>query len=286
MFRYFKSLFTLVFIITIFVDSNAKDLLKNRILKYNNINIDAVSPKTIDSAKILLPIHFFNKTYESKYFNHLIHKKKSSSNYIIFSFLLLTLILSSLVRFSFVNNFSLQYKNFFSLKSKILEDFEFFKILAFHIFYFISIAYLIFIFLSKNKIVDYNVTFYIYIFGYVAIFLSLRRVINFIIFYIFDLKSLKKSILYISNDMIVLSVMFLIPLFIFESISGQALKSSLLFVSIVLFFLLIGFRYFKILYNNFNLILSNFFTILIYFLAIEVLPLILLAQYFKLNNYL
>jgi hypothetical protein len=286
MFRYFKYLLTLVFLISTFVDSNAKDLLKARILKYNNIQMDAVSPKNIDSAKIILPIQFFNQTYESNYFNHLIQKKKNSGNYIIFSLLLLTLILSSLVRFSFVNNFSLQYKNFFSLKNKILEDFEFLKILAFHIFYFISITYLIFIFLSKNKIVEYNVTCYIYIFGYVAFFLSLRRLINFIIFYIFDLKSLKKIILYISNDMIVLSVMFLIPLFIFESISGQALKSSLLYISIVLFFLLIAFRYFKILYNNFNLILSNFFTILIYFLAIEVLPLILLAQYFKLNNYL
>lgn len=286
MFRYFKYLLTLVFLISTFVDSNAKDILKARILKYNNIQMDAVSPKNIDSAKIILPIQFFNQTYESNYFNHLIQKKKNSGNYIIFSLLLLTLILSSLVRFSFVNNFSLQYKNFFSLKNKILEDFEFLKILAFHIFYFISITYLIFIFLSKNKIVEYNVTCYIYIFGYVAFFLSLRRLINFIIFYIFDLKSLKKIILYISNDMIVLSVMFLIPLFIFESISGQALKSTLLYISIVLFFLLIAFRYFKILYNNFNLILSNFFTILIYFLAIEVLPLILLAQYFKLNNYL
>jgi hypothetical protein len=286
MFRYFKYLLTLVFLVSTFVDSNAKDLLKARILKYNNIQMDAVSPKNIDSAKIILPIQFFNQTYESNYFNHLIQKKKNSGNYIIFSLLLLTLILSSLVRFSFVNNFSLQYKNFFSLKNKILEDFEFLKILAFHIFYFISITYLIFIFLSKNKIVEYNVTCYIYIFGYVAFFLSLRRLINFIIFYIFDLKSLKKIILYISNDMIVLSVMFLIPLFIFESISGQALKSSLLYISIVLFFLFIAFRYFKILYNNFNLILSNFFTILIYFLAIEVLPLILLAQYFKLNNYL
>jgi hypothetical protein len=286
MFRYFKYLLTFVILTSTFVESNAKDLLKVRILKYNNIQIDAVIPKSIDSAKIILPIHFFNKSYESKYFNHLIQKKKNSGNYIIFSLLLLTLILSSLVRFSFVNNFSLQYKNFFSLKNKILEDFEFFKILAFHIFYFISIAYLIFIFLTKSKIVDYNVSFFIYIFVYVAFFLSLRRLINFIIFYIFDLKSLKKNILYISNDMIVLSVMFLMPLFIFESISGQALKSSLLYLSIVLFFLLIGFRYFKILYNNFNLILSNFFTILIYFLAIEVLPLILLAQYFKLNNYL
>jgi hypothetical protein len=286
MFRYFKYLLTFVILTSTFVESNAKDLLKVRILKYNNIQIDAVIPKSIDSAKIILPIHFFNKSYESKYFNHLIQKKKNSGNYIIFSLLLLTLILSSLVRFSFVNNFSLQYKNFFSLKNKILEDFEFFKILAFHIFYFISIAYLIFIFLTKSKIVDYNVSFFIYIFVYVAFFLTLRRLINFIIFYIFDLKSLKKNILYISNDMIVLSVMFLMPLFIFESISGQALKSSLLYVSIVLFFLLIGFRYFKILYNNFNLILSNFFTILIYFLAIEVLPLILLAQYFKLNNYL
>jgi hypothetical protein len=237
MFRYFKYLLTLVFLISTFVDSNAKDLLKARILKYNNIQMDAVSPKNIDSAKIILPIQFFNQTYESNYFNHLIQKKKNSGNYIIFSLLLLTLILSSLVRFSFVNNFSLQYKNFFSLKNKILEDFEFLKILAFHIFYFISITYLIFIFLSKNKIVEYNVTCYIYIFGYVAFFLSLRRLINFIIFYIFDLKSLKKIILYISNDMIVLSVMFLIPLFIFESISGQALKSSLLYISIVLFFL-------------------------------------------------
>lgn len=285
MFRYFK--YFLPFFITFtFLNSNARDLLKDRILNYNNIKIEATNTRSFDSSKIILPIYFFNKSYESKYYNHLINKKKNSNNYIIFSFLLLTLISSSLVRFSFVNNFSLQYKNFFSLKSKFIEDFDFFKLLAFHFFYFISVSYLVFIILSKNKIFEYNVIFYLYVLIYVVIFLMTRRFINVILFYIFDLKTLKKNIMYISNDMIILSVMFLIPLFIFESISGHALKSSLLYISVGLFIFLFLFRYFKILYNNFNLIFSNFFTIVIYFLAIEVLPLILLAKYFKLNNYL
>jgi len=277
MWRYFK--FLLFFQLFSINSAYAKDVLYDRILNYNDITIEKNEYK-VDSSEIILPMLYFHSDYVSHNPSQIILKKNQSSNYFLFSILLATLILTSIVRFSFVNNFKIQLNNFLKYKLKITEDFDFGILIYFFMAYSFSVLYLVYLifyeFTSEKNI--FEETFYL---KYLIIFLFFifKNILLQILFYIFEFRAVKTISNYINLDKMILVSLFLLPLFTLESISNSHFKELLLYISIFLFIFFESFSIIKNIINNFDFIRSNFIKILIYFLTIKVLPLILLAKF-------
>ena len=259
--------------------SYAKDVLYDRILNYNEITIEKNEYK-VDSAEIILPMLYFHSDFVSHNPSQIILKKNQSSNYFLFSILLATLILTSVVRFSFVNNFKIQLNNFLKYKLKITEDFDFGILIYFFMSYSFSVLYLVYLIFyeftsEKNIFEETNYLKYLIIF----IFFIFKNILLQILFYIFEYRAVKTISNYINLDKMILVSLFLLPLFTLESISNTHFKELLLYISIFLFIFFELFSILKNIVNNFDFIRSNFIKILIYFLTIKVLPLILLAKF-------
>jgi hypothetical protein len=277
MWRFFK---VLLFIQLISANTLfAKDILYDRILKYNDITIEKKAFK-VDSAKIIMPIQYFNSDFSSHYETQIIVKKDIKKHYFLFSILITLLILTSIVRYSFVNNFKFQLNNFLKIKLKIAEDFDFGISLYFFLTYTFCILYLIYLIFNefigeKNVFEGTNTLKYIAFF----LFFIFKNVLLQILFYVFELKSVKTITNYINLDSMILISLFLLPLFTLESISNTRFKEVILYSSIALFLFFEFFSILKNLINNFDFIRYNFLKTLIYFVAIKVLPLILLAKF-------
>jgi hypothetical protein len=277
MWRYFKILLLLqLFSVNTLL---AKDILYERILKYNDITIEKNIFK-VDSAKIILPMHHFNSDYSPSNPSQIIIKKNLNKNYFLFSILIALLILTSIVRYSFVNNFKFQLNNFLKLKLKITEDFDFGISSYFFLTYSFCVLYLVYLvfheFTGEKNI--FEETFYM---KYLILFLFFifKNVLLQVLFYVFELKSVKMISNYIDLDKMILVSIFLLPLFTLESISNTQFKEVILYTSILLFFFFELFSILKNLINNFDFIQTNFLKTLIYFVTIKVLPLILLAKF-------
>jgi hypothetical protein len=111
------------------------------------------------------------------------------------------------------------------------------------------------------------------------LFFIFKNVLLQVLFYVFELKSVKMISNYIDLDKMILVSIFLLPLFTLESISNTQFKEVILYTSILLFFFFELFSILKNLINNFDFIQTNFLKTLIYFVTIKVLPLILLAKF-------
>ncbi len=277
MWRFFK---VLLFIQLISVNTLfAKDILYDRILKYNDITIEKKVFK-VDSAKIIMPIQYFNSDYTSQYEKQIIVKKDIKKHYFLFSILITLLILTSIVRYSFVNNFKFQLNNFLKLKLKIVEEFDFGISIFFFFIYSSSIMYLTYLFFKEftgevSIFENRNYLKYILLFS----FFVFKNILLQILFYVFNLKNIKAISLYINMDKMILVSLFLLPLFTLETISNLKFKEILLYTSILIFIFFEFFGFIKNFINNFDFIATNFLKTLIYFVAIKVLPLILLAKF-------
>jgi hypothetical protein len=277
MWRYFKILLLLqLFSVNTLL---AKDILYERILKYNDITIEK-SVFKVDSSKIILPMLHFNSDYAPYNPSQIIVKKNLNKNYFLFSILIALLILTSIVRYSFVNNFKFQLNNYLKLKLKITEDFDFGVSIYFFLSYSFCVLYLVYLifheFTGEKNI--FEETFYM---KYLIFFLFfiVKNLLLQVLFYVFELKSVKMITNYIHLDKMILVSIFLLPLFTLESISNTRFKEVILYTSILLFLFFESFSILKNLINNFDFIRSNFIKTLIYFVTIKVLPLILLAKF-------
>lgn len=257
----------------------AKDILYYRILNYNDITIEKKEFK-VDSSKIIMPISYFNSNYTLHSDSQIIIKKNISKSYFLFSILITLLILTSIVRYSFVNNFKFQLNNFFKLKLKIIEDFDFGISLYFFLTYSFCLLYLIYLvfyeFTGEKNIFEEN--YYVKYILFFLFFMS-KNILLQILFYVFELKPIKIISNYLNIDKMILVSLFLLPLFTLESISNAKFKEVILYTSILLFIFFEFFSLFKNMINNIDFIRLNFLKTLIYFFTIKVLPLILFAKF-------
>jgi pyruvate/2-oxoglutarate dehydrogenase complex dihydrolipoamide acyltransferase (E2) component len=155
----------------------------------------------------------------------IIVKKNLNKNYFLFSILIALLILTSIVRYSFVNNFKFQLNNYLKLKLKITEDFDFGVSIYFFLSYSFCVLYLVYLifheFIGEKNI--FEETFYM---KYLIFFLFfiVKNLLLQVLFYVFELKSVKMITNYIHLDKMILVSIFLLPLFTLESISNTRFK--------------------------------------------------------------
>lgn len=279
----FRTILISILILTS-VKGQSTDVLLQNIKLYNDIKL---TPKVVskpDSAKIFYNTDYFKSNYTTNISKQIIIKKSDSKNEFLFILLLFLTVLCSIVRFSFINNFKTQFNNFLKIKAKEIEEYQFVKRIFFSLVFFIFIGYLVFLFLINLKIISNNSLSILYfIIALLTLYMILKNTILYVIKKIFSLNKLYRTYEYVTNDMITIFIVIGLPIFLLQTIAIDRFRAPLLLTLILLFCLLYLFKTFKIILNNSNLILANLFNTIIYFITIEVLPLILFAKFIKIN---
>lgn len=262
----------------------SSDILLKNILIYNKIDPNPVVNSKPDSLKIFYPINIFKNNTSIKKSNQIIYKKTTRNNNFFFILLLFLAILCSLVRFSFINNFNIQFINFFKLKNKEIEEYQFIKKIFFNIVFLSFVGYLIYLLLSTITMNYMNNISILYMLIFVVtIYITIKNSILFIISKIFSLDKLYKTYQYIINDMISIFIVIGLPVFLLQTIAITQFKTTMLLFLIFILIFMYVFSFVKVIFNNIQLISTNFTNTIIYFIAIELIPLILFAKFINLN---
>jgi len=118
---------------------------------------------------------------------------------------------------------------------------------------------------------------YLFVLAGTALYFGIRYFISLFIAHVFSISAFHKKLLFEKLNYFNSLVLWLLPL-MFLLVYAQNNQKNILIGTIILFGILVIFRYILLLINNKNLIFNNLFYFILYLCALEIAPIVLIFK--------
>lgn len=284
----FKLLIFWIFLLSGFFMNAEADVLRESILKFNNIKDKVSSSKKIDSSTLILGTDITKVYPNTKYSFHIIKKRVQSNNILFFIVCLIFILLISWIRVGLTISFSNQIRNFTKLKYKASDNYSgYIVVLVNLLFIFLSVFILSVFYLdSKTSVSSVLISpIALVIFICLCLYIVYRYILGWMVQYIFNQKQLINKLNYYWIDLIFIYLCVTLPLVLISSLTNFYSEHFIYHLILYLFLFMYLISFLKLLYNEMNNLKTSVVKYMIYFYIVEFIPLVLLMKFLR-NNFL